>query len=288
MITRRRRHGGVGLRPVRRDVRLVLGAARLRADPHRLRLPAPAGAGHRAPRRHVDGVLRHQPPQPRGPRDHAHDRRAHGRVRGGREPPPRHPARLGRPSRARCTSASAAVAIRRCTPTCPTSQIGKAVRLRDGSDVAIITTGSEVHPALQAADALAADGVEVARRRHAHREAARPSTPSRPRAATGASSPSRSTTGPAASARRSPRRCWRAASQACGSAASTFPTSTCRSARPPPCTPTTTSTPTGSRPGSGPSSTINRELPVSARRAQGAVATGIGSTRSVPVWPACL
>lgn len=38
---------------------------------------------------------------------------------------------------------------------------GKAIRLREGSDLTIIATGAEVHPALQAADRLAADGISA-------------------------------------------------------------------------------------------------------------------------------
>ncbi len=44
----------------------------------------------------------------------------------------------------------------------PDVQFGRAVRLRDGGDAAIITTGSEVYPSLQAANRLASDGIEVA------------------------------------------------------------------------------------------------------------------------------
>src|SRR5215467_1726348 len=40
-------------------------------------------------------------------------------------------------------------------------QIGKAIRLRDGADLTIITTGSEVRACLDAADSLAADGVQA-------------------------------------------------------------------------------------------------------------------------------
>jgi transketolase len=38
---------------------------------------------------------------------------------------------------------------------------GKAIRLRDGRDLTIITTGAEVRPSLDAADRLAADGVST-------------------------------------------------------------------------------------------------------------------------------
>ena len=40
-------------------------------------------------------------------------------------------------------------------------QIGLATRLREGTDLAIITTGSEVHPSLAAAERLAATGIGV-------------------------------------------------------------------------------------------------------------------------------
>ena len=45
-------------------------------------------------------------------------------------------------------------------PEVPTDfAIGRAKRLREGGDLTIIATGAEVHPALQAAEALAAEGV---------------------------------------------------------------------------------------------------------------------------------
>ncbi|GAA2433042.1 transketolase family protein [Actinomadura vinacea] len=40
----------------------------------------------------------------------------------------------------------------------PDIEIGRALTVRDGSDLTVIATGSEVHPALQAAESLAADG----------------------------------------------------------------------------------------------------------------------------------
>lgn len=43
----------------------------------------------------------------------------------------------------------------------PNIVFGKAIRLREGRDVAIIATGSEVHPALRAAEQLAARGIEA-------------------------------------------------------------------------------------------------------------------------------
>lgn len=44
-------------------------------------------------------------------------------------------------------------------PEVPDLQIGRAETLRDGSDLTIIATGSEVHPALEAAELLAVHGV---------------------------------------------------------------------------------------------------------------------------------
>jgi transketolase len=45
-------------------------------------------------------------------------------------------------------------------PTVPADFVlGRAARLREGSDLAIIATGAEVHPALQAAERLAEDGI---------------------------------------------------------------------------------------------------------------------------------
>jgi len=41
-------------------------------------------------------------------------------------------------------------------------EIGKAVKLREGSDVGIIATGTMVHPALKAAEILAEDGIDAA------------------------------------------------------------------------------------------------------------------------------
>ena len=40
-------------------------------------------------------------------------------------------------------------------------EFGQAVRLRDGSDATIITTGSQLHPSLAAAELLAAEGCQV-------------------------------------------------------------------------------------------------------------------------------
>ena len=40
-------------------------------------------------------------------------------------------------------------------------RIGKAITLREGNDLTIIATGSELHPSLQAAEALAGEGVSV-------------------------------------------------------------------------------------------------------------------------------
>ena len=59
------------MRPYAATFAAFFGAARLRADPHRLRLPGmPVRiVGHHS--RHVDGLLRHQPPRARGPRHDA-------------------------------------------------------------------------------------------------------------------------------------------------------------------------------------------------------------------------
>ena len=46
-------------------------------------------------------------------------------------------------------------------PDVPALEIGKAIRLREGGDLTIIATGSEVRASLDAADGLAADGVEA-------------------------------------------------------------------------------------------------------------------------------
>jgi transketolase len=43
----------------------------------------------------------------------------------------------------------------------PNIVFGRAIRLREGNDVAIITTGSVVHPSLRAADELAARGIST-------------------------------------------------------------------------------------------------------------------------------
>jgi transketolase len=40
-------------------------------------------------------------------------------------------------------------------------QIGKAIRLREGADLTIVATGSEVRACLDAADSLAADGIHA-------------------------------------------------------------------------------------------------------------------------------
>jgi transketolase len=39
--------------------------------------------------------------------------------------------------------------------------LGRAIRLREGGDLTIIATGAEVHPALEAAASLAAEGIEA-------------------------------------------------------------------------------------------------------------------------------
>src|SRR5690606_8456001 len=39
--------------------------------------------------------------------------------------------------------------------------LGKAITLREGGDLTIITTGSELHPSLQAAEALSEEGISV-------------------------------------------------------------------------------------------------------------------------------
>ena len=46
-------------------------------------------------------------------------------------------------------------------PDVPALEIGKAIRLREGGDLTIIATGSEVRASLDAAEGLAADGVEA-------------------------------------------------------------------------------------------------------------------------------
>ncbi|WP_066899685.1 transketolase family protein [Mycolicibacterium houstonense] len=46
-------------------------------------------------------------------------------------------------------------------PTVPELTFGKAIRLREGVDLTIIATGSEVHPALEAAAILADEGVSA-------------------------------------------------------------------------------------------------------------------------------
>ncbi|MFZ9628656.1 MAG: transketolase family protein [Ilumatobacteraceae bacterium] len=43
----------------------------------------------------------------------------------------------------------------------PDIEFGRAIRLREGGDVALIVTGTEVHPALAAAEDLAAQGIEA-------------------------------------------------------------------------------------------------------------------------------
>lgn len=45
--------------------------------------------------------------------------------------------------------------------TVPDLEIGRAIRLREGDDVAVLATGSEVHPALEAAELLAARGISA-------------------------------------------------------------------------------------------------------------------------------
>ncbi|MDA2988205.1 MAG: transketolase [Actinomycetota bacterium] len=45
--------------------------------------------------------------------------------------------------------------------TVPDIEFGRAIRLRDGADVAIIATGSEVYPSLRAAELLASRGIQA-------------------------------------------------------------------------------------------------------------------------------
>jgi transketolase len=45
--------------------------------------------------------------------------------------------------------------------TVPDLQLGKAIRLREGDDVAVLATGTEVHAALEAAELLAAKGISA-------------------------------------------------------------------------------------------------------------------------------
>ena len=126
MITTAAGMASCGHDPLRRDLRLLLRAARRRADPHRLRLSAHAGAHHRPSFRHLDGLLRHQPPCAGGSGDDAHHRRPDGGLRVRRQPAARRPARLGRssgrdvyPPRPRPRSRRS---IRRCRPTSPSAR----------------------------------------------------------------------------------------------------------------------------------------------------------------------
>src|SRR5262249_29858188 len=43
----------------------------------------------------------------------------------------------------------------------PPFELGKAIRVRDGADLTVIATGTMVHPAVQAADTLAAEGIHA-------------------------------------------------------------------------------------------------------------------------------
>ncbi|HEU0101889.1 MAG TPA: transketolase C-terminal domain-containing protein [Mycobacteriales bacterium] len=45
--------------------------------------------------------------------------------------------------------------------TVPDLELGRATRVREGDDVAVLATGTEVHPALEAADLLARKGISV-------------------------------------------------------------------------------------------------------------------------------
>ena len=101
-------------RPSPRSPRILVR----RADPDRLRLSRPAGAGHRPPSGHLDGLLRHQPPRDRGPRHDAHDRRSDRGLRRRCQPAQGRAACRRSTIRARCTSGSAAAAIPRSTPRC--------------------------------------------------------------------------------------------------------------------------------------------------------------------------
>ena len=136
----------------------LLGCEQIRTDCAYPGLPVRVD---RAPRRDVDGLLRHQPSRLEDlgimrtiadltvvcAADANHLR---GILRASVDHPGAMYIRLGR---GRDPEVYADV---------PDVQFGRAARLRDGSDAAIITTGSEVYPSLQAAERLAADGAQVA------------------------------------------------------------------------------------------------------------------------------
>ena len=111
----------------------VRGAARLRADPHRPGLPAPAGADRSATTAGISmgfyGTSHHSLEDLGAD---AHHRRPHGGLRHRRQPAARDPAGLARPSRPPCTSAWAAAATPRCTPKSRDFEFGKAIRLTRG------------------------------------------------------------------------------------------------------------------------------------------------------------
>lgn len=146
---------------VRRDLRLVPRAARVRADPHRHRVHAAAGPADRPPCRDHPRLLRHVPPRDRGPGDHA-EHRGTDRRRAADA------AQLGSALRA-ATACPGPVYFRigrGQDPDVyregdPRFEIGKAIEHGRGDDLTIVATGSMVHPALGAAAKLNAAGVSA-------------------------------------------------------------------------------------------------------------------------------
>ncbi len=169
---------------------------------------------------------------------------------------------------------------------------GTAIRLTEGEDIALIATGSQVRPCLQAAEELANHGISVTRRRHAHGLARRRRGDSG-RRRRHRDDPHRRGAQRHRRPRRGGRRGDRRVRQAGhASSATASPTCTSLSARPPPSTPTTSSTPRASRTAQGICCSRRGEASddgTSSRRSRGTVLPGIGTracasgrTRSFP------
>ncbi len=170
----RRRHGVLRHGRLCRDLRLLLRHPGRRAGQDRLRLSRHEGAPDRPSFRHVDGLLRHQPPCAGGPGDHPHHRRPDGDLRHRRQSSARDPARLGRSSRRHVYPPRPRPRSRRSIRRCRRDfRIGKAATLRKGKDLAIITCGSMVRAIARRRRAAGEAGHRGAGHRHAHDQAAR-------------------------------------------------------------------------------------------------------------------
>ena len=150
----------------------LLGCEQIRTDCAYPQMPVRVVGHHSG---HVHGLLRHEPPQPRGPRHHAQHRRPHRRVRHRRQPPARAAARLARPSRRDVHPARSRSRPARSTTRCRTLTIGKAMTAARRA-----RTSRSSPPAPRSEPCAATpprrwpqSGLQRRRGRHVHRQPAR-------------------------------------------------------------------------------------------------------------------